>query len=1026
MAPQLPDGVRLLRTLTGQDGTIGRIGWSPDGRLLATPSRNGTVRIWDTDSGACLRTIHSLGESMFAAAFDPDGRILATGGSGGTSLWDVDSGKLCNRLASDFFYDIAFSPRGRIVAGANDRGGVTLWDLSTSSMLCRITEHNGLVLSVAFDGEGGMLATGGDADGTVRLWAIPSGQRLRTLDGHSHVVTSVVFHPGCGILASASIDRTIRLWDVATGGTVSILEGHTNAVLALSFSGDGRVLASNSADGTVRLWETESGQCRAVLPVFTFGHSAQNVAFHPHLPILMVVGSAGEPDDDAVVHLWELDVDRLLARSARPSVSYTTAKIVLVGESGVGKTGLGWRLAHGEFIEHASTHGQQFWLLDELGGTGADGTKREAILWDLAGQPDYRLIHALYLDDADLALVLFDPTHGDDPLRGVEYWLRQIGRHRPIILVAARGDRGALRLTTEEIEAFCVERGIVGYVATSALRGDGLDELVERMRAAIRWDERPTTVTTQTFKRIKNYVWELKEAPGPEKAIFGLAELRARLVPEYPATEFTDDELMTAVRHLSNHGYLAQLRTSRGEPRILLAPVLLNNLAASMVLEARRDPKGLGSLEEQQVLTGGYRFPEIAQLSAEEREILLDSAIVMFLAHSVCFRETDPLTARSYLVFPELINLKKPVVADEQPIDEGVAYTVSGAVENVYASLVVLLGYTSTFTRTNQWRDHARYVVGDGLVCGLRKEAEREGELDFVLYFGATVGTPIRTLFQSVFESFLARRELTVRRYQAVWCANGHQLNRAVVRERLAHGANYAFCPECGQQVALPPADTPIELTRAQAADRDIQREVVSQRSRFEQALFRLKTYVMQEGIPAPDCFISYAWGDERHERWVEHELAADLCKAGITVVLDRWENARIGASVPRFVERIVGADRVIVVGTPLYRTKYDNNQPMGAFVVAAEGELIGNRMIGSEAAKESVLPVLLDGTSESAFPPLLRGRVYADFRLGQRYLSAVFDLIASLYQLSSDERVRDLRLEFIDERSWSPPSQDG
>ena len=103
------------------------------------------------------------------------------------------------------------------------------------------------------------------------------------------------------------------------------------------------------------------------------------------------------------------------------------------------------------------------------------------------------------------------------------------------------------------------------------------------------------------------------------------------------------------------------------------------------------------------------------------------------------------------------------------------------------------------------------------------------------------------------------------------------------------------------------------------------------------------------------------------------------------------------------------------MVGTPLYRTKYDNNEPMGAaFVVAAEGDLIGNRMIGSEADKESVLPVLLDGTSESSFPPLLQGRVYADFRPAKRYLPTVFDLIASLCRISSDERVRELRHEFI------------
>ncbi len=107
-----------------------------------------------------------------------------------------------------------------------------------------------------------------------------------------------------------------------------------------------------------------------------------------------------------------------------------------------------------------------------------------------------------------------------------------------------------------------------------------------------------------------------------------------------------------------------------------------------------------------------------------------------------------------------------PRLDEAQPVEEGVAYTVTGSVQNVYASLVVLLGYAATFTRTGQWRDHARYEVGDGLVCGFRLEAEREGELDLVLYFGASVGSPVRTLFHGLFESFLAGRGLTVRRFE--------------------------------------------------------------------------------------------------------------------------------------------------------------------------------------------------------------------------------------------------------------------
>jgi hypothetical protein len=143
-------------------------------------------------------------------------------------------------------------------------------------------------------------------------------------------------------------------------------------------------------------------------------------------------------------------------------------------------------------------------------------------------------------------------------------------------------------------------------------------------------------------------------------------------------------------------------------------------------------------------------------------------------------------------------------VKDPEPVRDGVAYTVTGAVENVYASLVVLLGYTDVFTRTNQWRNQAEYVVGNGLACGFRLEAERDGELDFVLYFGEAVGESIRMLFQGLFESFLARRDLTLRRFKPVTCSKRHQLNRAVVREQLADGNETVLCPRCGERLSLP------------------------------------------------------------------------------------------------------------------------------------------------------------------------------------------------------------------------------
>jgi hypothetical protein len=143
-----------------------------------------------------------------------------------------------------------------------------------------------------------------------------------------------------------------------------------------------------------------------------------------------------------------------------------------------------------------------------------------------------------------VALVLFDASDIRDPLHGVGFWLKQFqtGQSQcPIILVAAQTDRGTCPLPQEELTAYCQKHGITGPMHTSASTGDGVQELIEQMKAMIPWEDKPTTVTTTTFKRIKDYVLGLK-----------------------------------------------------GEERVLLKPELLNNLASSFVLEARRNPKGLG------------------------------------------------------------------------------------------------------------------------------------------------------------------------------------------------------------------------------------------------------------------------------------------------------------------------------------------------------------------------------------------------------------------------------------------------
>src|SRR5262249_55975856 len=114
-----------------------------------------------------------------------------------------------------------------------------------------------------------------------------------------------------------------------------------------------------------------------IIPVPSGSAFVNGVAFHPTLPRLAAAGTLDLPkpeegESDSAILIWELEPDRLVGAPLPRSVSYATAKVVLVGDSGVGKTGLGWRVAHGEFREHPSTHGQQFWVVEQLRSTRVD------------------------------------------------------------------------------------------------------------------------------------------------------------------------------------------------------------------------------------------------------------------------------------------------------------------------------------------------------------------------------------------------------------------------------------------------------------------------------------------------------------------------------------------------------------------------------------------------------------------------------------------------------------------------------
>jgi GTPase SAR1 family protein len=630
-----------------------------------------------------------------------------------------------------------------------------MWDALTSECL-QIMYVRGQVDSVAWSPDGKQLLVG-SGGASMQLWKATTGKILRVFEGHTGGVRSVAWSPDGKHLLSGSIDMTLRLWDSETGECLRVFEGHTGEVTSVAWSPDSEHLLSGSIDKTLRLWDASRGHC---LQAFE-GHnsSVRSVAWSPDGKSALSLGA------NSVGRIWKLEAPIL---PTTDFATYTNAKVLIIGDTGVGKSGLFRYLTHGIKVSDGeslpSTDGAwaSQWLL-----AGDDGGKeREIWLWDFAGQVDYRLVHQLFMHDVAAAVLVFNPQ-SENPFDGLGIWDCDIRKASSTpfakILVAGRIDRGGLVGSITHMEKFMNERNFLGQLHhTSARTGEGCEVLRNAIINAIDWQRIPKTTSLVLFRRLKGEILKLRDSG--HVLIVG-TELKQQMQARLPDERFTVQDLETVASLLSGAGIVKRLEFG---DVIVLQPEILSRYAAAVVRTIRKHPHELGCILESDLLSGNLDYHDFQRIPEREEQIILHALREIFVARAWCWRQACDgdvvLTFPSYYRREREHNPGHPEVL--------VTYRFSGPVDEIYATLVVRLHHTKAFRDTVLWRSSAEFLTQVGARLGLVLLREGEGNAQLEVYFEFAVDDNARLIFLRYVHDHLIQNAQSVVRLRHYACKN--------------------------------------------------------------------------------------------------------------------------------------------------------------------------------------------------------------------------------------------------------------